>query len=1167
MEASNEAIWDNFREEQLPRFVQQFQTLLGTDHPIEIDWDSLGLERNNDQHLSYDLEMLHRTLSMDKRYEVPGYDLDAQRLRQGIERIRVRRVRQMEKRRLEVIDGTLEIDLFWGRLGSFTPDDIRILLADRKRAQLSSRLNAATTPLSPLMTETRHNRLPRLYRELERALGHPVPLHIDWEGLTAHPDAAYRLVYILDEVIKAISDLTRSENATVGMRRSPLAQQRADERRAIVTHRIQALRVLGGSYKSDPVLRFDDSTLELMVYLDRELDESPASAGAERLPLYQMERLSSCKKRALVNTLTDQLDLEVGPLLRQLQTVHFPRTQSYFRQYLDTLIGNTRFSAPERVALREHLTTKGITLEVDWDSFTTPGDREGKLRVMAMMEPERDTDNYGELFVNLFHALDEVARRDTQHLKVFFTQIEKIRFEQVSDPVDRELVRENSTLIIRQSLLHPGGVIPYDKLATKMILALGGMSDEQRPEEESAAALRDRAEIADIERSNRSFWTRMLRERFDRDIGVEVNWDAFLADAASSETPLYPLNIQQAGLERLLYALTGWMDDDEAFRAEAIERIDSLYVTSARGMQDKGITLKDGQITYRCYAGDWAGYYSIDEIQQQLGRLIPRKSRARKMLDGWMENLFTSPEKSTETHDAAMATTPQEQPPNDAYSEDMSEQTQVTPEPDIPPEAPVTAEVFDPVLRDELEAVYRRVIETIEQRDLDALLTQLSLSKSDEEILHKEMASDGFVSFSDWLLTVYPSLEKATLVSLKKPDNDFAGYYMVWVPAYSRDYLNLTLRTFIREGTQWKMRFQINDNSTAIFQVRKDEEALAKVQEVMATSPLLHLARPQGAEVAHEGLHPAPLSATERQIQKEFAALIQTHYRALESSNFQQFIAPLILSTEDKDRLIDKFKRHAKQLLAITPDPSASTFVKLQMIGDELAGYYFVAPYPLNPSFDFVYLKVFVKRDDKWRMLFNPDNELAMNLSAARSDGDRVSRALEVIHDTDLLQLEWVVSSYYDELIARGVDADGVSQNDRDLAMATEAIEREDYALALQLLPQLAEGGNAVAQSLLGLLYAEGHGVETDYTTSLALFERSAKQGEPDGLYYLGYSYLHGSGVDVDRPRALGYFILADQMGHKGATEEVNRAETALNKHELKRAEEIALQFRFEKPR
>ena len=47
MESSNEAIWDTFQQERLPRFVQHFQALLGTDHPIEIDWTSLGVEHNN----------------------------------------------------------------------------------------------------------------------------------------------------------------------------------------------------------------------------------------------------------------------------------------------------------------------------------------------------------------------------------------------------------------------------------------------------------------------------------------------------------------------------------------------------------------------------------------------------------------------------------------------------------------------------------------------------------------------------------------------------------------------------------------------------------------------------------------------------------------------------------------------------------------------------------------------------------------------------------------------------------------------------------------------------------------------------------------------------------------------------------------------------------------
>lgn len=38
-----------------------------------------------------------------------------------------------------------------------------------------------------------------------------------------------------------------------------------------------------------------------------------------------------------------------------------------------------------------------------------------------------------------------------------------------------------------------------------------------------------REEIAQIERDNHAIWSRMLRERFDGDVALEVDWEAFEA--------------------------------------------------------------------------------------------------------------------------------------------------------------------------------------------------------------------------------------------------------------------------------------------------------------------------------------------------------------------------------------------------------------------------------------------------------------------------------------------------------------------------------------------------------------------------------------------------------------------------------------------------------------
>ena len=50
-------------------------------------------------------------------------------------------------------------------------------------------------------------------------------------------------------------------------------------------------------------------------------------------------------------------------------------------------------------------------------------------------------------------------------------------------------------------------------------------------------------------------------------------------------------------------------------------------------------------------------------------------------------------------------------------------------------------------------------------------------------------------------------------------------------------------------------------------------------------------------------------------------------------------------------------------------------------------------------------------------MVFSLEHDLAVSLNIARSEGDLVSRAVEVINKMDLLHLERVMSSLFGEII------------------------------------------------------------------------------------------------------------------------------------------------------
>lgn len=106
------------------------------------------------------------------------------------------------------------------------------------------------------------------------------------------------------------------------------------------------------------------------------------------------------------------------------------------------------------------------------------------------------------------------------------------------------------------------------------------------------------------------------------------------------------------------------------------------------------------------------------------------------------------------------------------------------------------------------------------------------------------------------------------------------------------------------------------------------------------------------------------------------------------------------------------------------------------------------------------------------------------------------------------------------------------AQTSDALAEAKEAIARNNYLRAYQLLLPLARGGNPKAQTQLGLMYHHGQGVREDDAQAFAWFQRGALAGDAEAQYQLANMYTYGFGVptgeqDPDRMAARWYFEAA----------------------------------------
>ena len=103
-----------------------------------------------------------------------------------------------------------------------------------------------------------------------------------------------------------------------------------------------------------------------------------------------------------------------------------------------------------------------------------------------------------------------------------------------------------------------------------------------------------------------------------------------------------------------------------------------------------------------------------------------------------------------------------------------------------------------------------------------------------------------------------------------------------------------------------------------------------------------------------------------------------------------------------------------------------------------------------------------------------------------------------------------------------------------DLVDGLSAYDQGDYETALAEWMPLAEGGDATAQALLGLLYRGAPGLPGDAMESARWYRAAAEQGHAHAQYNLGLAYLSGSGVEQDDIAAFMWLDVAARGIPKG---------------------------------
>jgi TPR repeat protein len=98
----------------------------------------------------------------------------------------------------------------------------------------------------------------------------------------------------------------------------------------------------------------------------------------------------------------------------------------------------------------------------------------------------------------------------------------------------------------------------------------------------------------------------------------------------------------------------------------------------------------------------------------------------------------------------------------------------------------------------------------------------------------------------------------------------------------------------------------------------------------------------------------------------------------------------------------------------------------------------------------------------------------------------------------------------------------------------TDALIRyamHDYSRAIEMLTPLADRGDPVAQTKLGLIYARGEGVARDDVAALGWLTRAAEQDQSEAQFELGVMYRDGVGTPANGRLAMHWFERATERG------------------------------------
>lgn len=106
---------------------------------------------------------------------------------------------------------------------------------------------------------------------------------------------------------------------------------------------------------------------------------------------------------------------------------------------------------------------------------------------------------------------------------------------------------------------------------------------------------------------------------------------------------------------------------------------------------------------------------------------------------------------------------------------------------------------------------------------------------------------------------------------------------------------------------------------------------------------------------------------------------------------------------------------------------------------------------------------------------------------------------------------------------------------------AVVAYQASDYATAYPVFMDLASAGHSGAETMLGVMYFGGQGVEKNESFAAIWFFKASRKGNPNAHLAFGSLHIRGVGVLQNLSKAYKWLLLAAERGEGAVASEANR--------------------------